>query len=48
MCERPGIFIRHNPSSRQRECHIRTIIAGVHLKKECLLVGLKGLDAKTN
>jgi hypothetical protein len=36
-----------NPSSRQRGCYIRTITARVQLKKT-LVVGLKGLDAKTN
>jgi hypothetical protein len=36
------------PSSRQRGCYIRTITAGVQLKKINLGVGLKGLDAKTN
>jgi hypothetical protein len=36
-----------NPSSQQRKCYIRTITASVQLKK-ILVVGLKGLDAKTN
>jgi hypothetical protein len=36
------------PSSRQRGCYIRTINAGVQLKKINLVVGLEGLDAKTN
>jgi hypothetical protein len=33
---------------KPRGCYIRTIIAGVQLKKKILVVGLKGLDAKTN
>jgi hypothetical protein len=43
----PSISIRNNPSSRQRGCYIRTITARVQLKKESLVVILKGLDAKT-
>jgi hypothetical protein len=38
----------YNLSSRQRGCYIRTITASVQLKKESLVVGLKGPDAKTN
>jgi hypothetical protein len=37
-----------DPSSRQKGCYIRTIIANVQLKKKILVVGLKGLGAKTN
>jgi hypothetical protein len=33
---------------RQRGCYIRAITAGVQPKKKILVVGLKGLDAKTN
>jgi hypothetical protein len=36
-----------NLSSRQR-CNIRTITARVQLKKESLIVDLKGLYTKTN
>jgi hypothetical protein len=36
-----------DPSSHQRECYVRTINAGVKLKR-ILVVGLKGLGAKTN
>jgi hypothetical protein len=47
--ERPSMFIRDKPSSRQRGCYIRTITAKVQLKeKKSLVVGLKGLDVKTN
>jgi hypothetical protein len=36
-------------SSHQRGCYITTITAGVQLKKKMSgVVGLKGLDAKTN
>jgi hypothetical protein len=46
--ERPSILITDNPSSRQRRCYIRTITARVQLGDKSLVVGLKGLDAKTN
>jgi hypothetical protein len=36
-----------DPSSRQRGSYIRTTTTRVHLKKN-LVVGIKGLDAKTN
>jgi hypothetical protein len=36
-----------DPSSRQRGCYIRSVDAGVQLKKN-LAVSLKGLGAKTN
>jgi hypothetical protein len=36
------------PSSRHRGCYIRTMTAGVELKKKILAVILKGLGAKTN
>jgi hypothetical protein len=36
-----------DPSSRQRGYYIRTITAGVQLKKAILAVILKGLGAKT-
>jgi hypothetical protein len=46
---RPSIFITENPSSLQRGCYIRTNNARVQLeKKKSLVVGIKGLDAKTN
>jgi hypothetical protein len=37
-----------DPSSRERGCYIRTMKAGVHLRKKILTVSLKGLGAKTN
>jgi hypothetical protein len=37
-----------DPSSPQRGCYIRTMIAGVQLGKKILAVSLKGLGAKMN
>jgi hypothetical protein len=37
-----------NPSSRQRRCYIRTMAVKVQLQKDTVVVGLKGLGAKTN
>jgi hypothetical protein len=45
--KRPSIFITDKPKFRQRGCYIRIITAKVQLKK-FLVVGLKGLDIKTN
>jgi hypothetical protein len=39
---------RRSRISRQRECYIRTTTAGVQLNKECLVVNLNVLGAKTN
>jgi hypothetical protein len=37
-----------DPSSRQKECYIRIMTAGVQLEKKMLNMSLKGLGAKTN
>jgi hypothetical protein len=37
-----------DPSSLERGCYIRAMIAGVHLRKKILAVSLKGLGVKTN
>jgi hypothetical protein len=44
----PSIFIRAKLIFSSERCYIRIITAGVQLKKKSLVVGLKGLDAKTN
>jgi hypothetical protein len=37
-----------DPSSRQRECYIRTVTATVQSEIKVLVMGLKGLVAETN
>jgi hypothetical protein len=44
----PAAIVMTDQSSRQRGCYIRTMTAGVQLRKKILAVGLKGLGAKTN
>jgi hypothetical protein len=44
--EIPSIFVRDKPIFSSER--IRTITAGVQPKKKNLVVGFKGLDAKTN
>jgi hypothetical protein len=46
--ERLSIFITDNPIFSSERCYIRTVTARVQLKKKSLVVGLKGLDAKSN
>jgi hypothetical protein len=45
--EGSSIFIRDKPAFSSERIYIRTITTNVKLKKS-LVVGLKGLDAKTN
>jgi hypothetical protein len=40
--------LQTTPFSHQRGCYIRTITASVQLENKILVVGLKGLVAKTN
>jgi hypothetical protein len=46
--DRPSIFVRDKPIFSSERSYIRTITAGVQLKKKSLVVGLKGLDANKN
>jgi hypothetical protein len=36
------------PFSHQKGCYVRTITTRVQLEKKSLVMGLKGLEAKTN
>jgi hypothetical protein len=44
----PAEIVNEDPSSRQRGCYIRTMTAGVQLRKKNLAVILKGVGAKMN